>query len=59
MAKKTTTVWGVKETKIGGVRGRIVRMRGSKEFAMSTAAGMRRLYGGRFTYRVVKVPPAA
>ena len=58
MAKKKT-VWGVKETRRGGKRGRIVRSRGTKEFAKKHAAACRRVSGDKFTYRVVKVEPAS
>ena len=56
MAKKVKMVYGIKEIKIGGTRGRIVHNRGSKEYATSFAATMKKLYGDRFKYRVVKVP---
>jgi len=53
MAEKK--LYGVKEVKVGGKRGRICRPKGTKAEVVPFANAMRKIYKGKYTYRVVRI----
>ncbi len=56
MTKRVKQLYRCKETPRGGKRGRYCNQLGDKSHVEGFARAMRKLYGDRYTYRVVKAP---